>query len=80
VANYLSDGMPALQAKKAKVQPCSMSIKPPEQLSDYIDKPSRCTKGGRLTGETIRAYITEQFQINYHPNAVYNTNTSKYVI
>jgi transposase len=71
VANYLSDGLPALEAKKAKGQPCPLSIKQREQLSDYIDKQSRSTKGGRLTGETIRAYISEQFQINYYPNAVY---------
>ena len=42
-----------------------------EQLSDYIDKQSRSTKAGRLTGGTLRAYISEQLQINYHPNAVY---------
>jgi transposase len=60
-----------LKAKKAEGQPCPLSIKQREQLSGYIDKQSRSTKGGRLTGETIRAYISEQLQINYHPNAVY---------
>jgi transposase len=28
-------------------------------------------KGGRLTGEAIRLYIADEFQINYHPNAIY---------
>jgi transposase len=65
------NGLPALEAKKAKGQPCPLSIKQREQLSDYIDKQSRSTKGGRLTGKAIRAYISKQFQINYHPNAVY---------
>jgi transposase len=68
VANYLSYGLPALEAKR---QPYPLSIKQREQLSDYIDKQSRRTKGSRLTGETIRVYTTEQFQINYHPNTVY---------
>jgi transposase len=58
-------------SQKRKGQPCPLSIKQREQLSDYIDKQSRSTKGGRLTGKAIRAYISEQFQINYHPNAVY---------
>ena len=71
VAKYLSHGLPALEAKKAKGQPCPLSNKQREQLSDFIDKQSRSTKGGRLTGETIRVYISEQFQVNYHPNAVY---------
>jgi transposase len=48
-----------------------LSKKQREQLSDFIDKQSRSTKGGRLTGETIRVYISEQFQVNYHPNAIY---------
>ena len=46
-------------------------MKQREQLSDYIDKQSRSTTGGRLVGEDIRAYIAEQFQVNYHPNAIY---------
>jgi hypothetical protein len=54
------DGLPALEAKE---QPCPLAIKQQEQLSDCIDKQSRSTKAGRLTGETIRAYISEQLQI-----------------
>jgi transposase len=71
VTNYLASGLPALEARKAKGRPCPLSIEQQEQLSDYIDKQSRSTKGGRLTGEAIRDYIAEQFQINYHHNAVY---------
>lgn len=71
VANYLSAGLSGLEAKKAKGRACPLSIKQREQLSSYIDKQSRSTKGGRLTGEAIRAYIVEQFQLSYHPNAIY---------
>ena len=42
-----------------------------EQLFDYIDSQSSSNKGGRLTGEAIRVYVADQFQINYHPNAIY---------
>tara|TARA_R110002167_G_C12565307_1_gene642119 strand:- start:575 stop:1084 length:510 start_codon:yes stop_codon:yes gene_type:complete len=71
VAKYLSQGLAGLEAKKAKGRGCPLSMKQREQLSDFIDKQSRSTKGGRLTGEGVRAYIAEQFQINYHPNAIY---------
>jgi transposase len=40
-------------------------------LFDYIDKQSRSNKGGSLTGEAIWLYIADEFQINYHPNAIY---------
>jgi transposase len=71
VASYLSNGLPALEAKKTKGRPCPLSIEQQEQLSNDTDKQSRSIKGGRLTGEAIRIYIAEQFQINYHPNAIY---------
>ena len=71
VSNYLSSGIEGLEAKKAQGRPCPLSIKQREQLFDYIDKRSRSHQGGRLTGETIRLYIAEQFQITYHPNAIY---------
>jgi transposase len=60
-----------LEAKKTKGRPCPLSIEQQEQLSNDTDKQSRSIKGGRLTGEAIRIYIVEQFQINYHPNAIY---------
>jgi transposase len=60
VASYLADSLLALIAKKAKGRPCPLSMEQREQLSDYIDKQSRSTKGGRLTGEAIRDYIAEQ--------------------
>jgi transposase len=71
VSNYLSDGVASLETKKAPGRTCPLSIKQREQLFDYIDKHSRSSKGGRLTGEAIRLYITNEFQINYHPNAIY---------
>ncbi len=40
-------------------------------MSDYIKAQSLNTKGGRLTGQDIRAYISENFQVDYHPNAIY---------
>jgi transposase len=60
-----------LKAKKAEGQPCPLSIKQRQQVSDYIDKQSLSTKGRCLNGQTNPAYISEQLQINYHPNAVY---------
>ena len=71
MSNYLTDGVEGLEAKKAQGRSCPLSIKQREKLFYYIDKQSRSHQGGRLTGEAIRLYITEKFQITYHPNAIY---------
>jgi len=71
VSNYLSDGVAGLEAKKAPGRSCPLATKQREQLFDYIDKHSRSSKGGRLTGEAIRLYIADEYQIAYHPNAIY---------
>ena len=71
MSNYLSSAIEGLEAKKAQGRPCPLSIKQRAQLFEYIDKRSRSHQGGRLTGETIRLYIAEQFQITYYPNAIY---------
>ena len=42
-----------------------------EAKKDNIDKQGLSNQGGHLTGENIRAYIFEQWQKNYYPNAVY---------
>lgn len=71
VSNYLSNGVAGLEAKKAPGRACPLSIEQRVLLFNYIDKQSRSNKGGRLTGEVIRLYIADEFQINYHPNAIY---------
>ncbi len=71
VSHYLSDGVAGLEAKKAPGRTYPLSIKQRGRLFDYIDQHSRSSKGGRLTGEAIRLYIADEFQINYHPNAIY---------
>lgn len=71
VSNYLSNGVAGLEAKKAPGRACPLSIEQRVLLFNYIDKQSRSNKGGRLTGEAIRLYIADEFQINYHPNAIY---------
>lgn len=63
--------MAGLEAKKAQGRTCPLSIKQRERLFDYIDQHSRSAKGGRLTGEAIRLYIADEFQVNYHSSAIY---------
>ena len=71
VTAYLSLGVLGLEAKKAKGRDYYLSQKQRLQLSDYIKSQSLNTKGGRLTGQNIRTYISENYQVDYHPNAIY---------
>ena len=71
VSSYLSHGVAGLEAKKAKGRDYYLSTKQRQQLSDYIKGQSLNTEGGRLNGQDIRTYISENFQVDYHPNAIY---------
>ena len=71
VKRYLDQGIEGLEAKKPKVRDCYLSPSQQKQLSRYIEQYSVSEAGGRLTGESIRVYIQDQFDVSYHPNAIY---------
>ncbi len=71
VTQYLSSGLDGLDARKAKGRTPFLSAKQQKQLGDYIETQSQSEQGGRLTGEKILNYIKAEFDVHYHPNAIY---------
>lgn len=71
VENYLSLGIEGLNTKKQMGRTSYLSPVQQSELLTYIDKQSKSDTGGRLTGESIRQYITLHFDVTYHPNAIY---------
>ena len=71
VANYLSKGISALESKSPTGRPSYLTEQEKQTLSLYIKTQSQSEMGGRLTGESIRSYINANFDVDYHPNAIY---------
>ena len=71
VTNYLTNGLEGLEAKKPKGRRSYLSSTQQLALSRYIEMQSQNAEGGRLTGETIRQYVANEFNVEYHPNAIY---------
>ena len=71
VAKYLSGGLHGLESKKPSGRPSYLTKQEKETLSLYIKVQCQSDAGGRLTGESIRMYINANFDVNYHPNAIY---------
>jgi len=71
VKRYLAQGFDGLEAKKPKGREPYLTPAQKHKLIQFIDKQSQSSTGGRLTGERIHRYISEQFKVSYHPNAVY---------
>ena len=71
VANYLSKGILGLESKKSTGRPSYLGEQEKKTLSLYIKAQSRSDVGGRLTGESIRSYINANFDVDYHPTAIY---------
>ena len=72
VSNYLSAGLEGLESKKAKGRTCYLTERQKQTLCSYIEEHSQDKhEGGRLTGESILAYIEQTFGVTYHHNAIY---------
>jgi len=71
VANYLNKGISGLKSKKQTGRPSYLNEQEKQTLNLYIKAQSQSDEGGRLTGECIQAYISANFDVNYHPNAIY---------
>lgn len=71
VKRYLNEGLAGLEAKKPTGKPSYLNDKQQKQLCQYIEKYSQKDQGGRLTGYRIKQYIEDEFNISYHPNAIY---------
>ena len=58
VSNYLTNGLEGLESKKAKGRTCYLTERQKQTLCSYIEEHSQDKhEGGRLTGESILAYI-----------------------
>ena len=71
VASYLSKGISALESKSPTGRPSYLTEQEKQTLSLYIKAQSQSDMGGRLNGESIRIYINANFDVDYHPNAIY---------
>lgn len=71
VGKYLSKGISALESKRPTGRPSYLTEQEKQTLSLYIKAQSQSDMGGRLTGESIRSYINANFDVDYHPNAIY---------
>ncbi len=71
VSNYLMSGMAGLEDKPRHGRRSFLTPEQQDKLASYIHQQSQSDIGGRLTGEQIKHYIVEQFNVDYHPNHVY---------
>lgn len=71
VAKYLARGVIGLDAKKNKGRDSYLTTAQKKQLSGYIEEQYTSSSGGRLTGDAILRYIQQNFNVDYHPNAIY---------
>lgn len=71
VKTFLDEGLEGLQEKKRSGRPAFLTPKQKEQLAQFIKEEAQNTKGGRLIGADIHAYIVEHFSKHYHPDSIY---------
>lgn len=71
VSGFLENGITALDDNYYKGKRRPLSEAQEKQLSDYINRHAASDEGGRLTGEDIKAYISQEFGISYHLNSIY---------
>ena len=71
VSDYLAHGLLGLNNKPISGRPPKLTSSELKKLSNYIKQHPSLSEGGRLTGEDITRYITEEFDINYSPSHIY---------
>lgn len=71
VKRYLNEGVTGLETKKPPGKRCYLNDAQQKQLCQYIERYSKNDNGGRLTGYRIKQYIETEFNVSYHPNAIY---------
>ncbi|CAM3297080.1 Winged helix-turn helix domain-containing protein [Shewanella pealeana] len=71
ITKYLSSTLKGLDAKKNRGRDSYLSSIQKQRLSAYIEELCKSSSGGRLTGDAILKYIQQQFNVDYHPNAIY---------
>ena len=64
-------GLDGLDDKPRHGRPSFLTQTQHRQLVGYLHQQSQSDKGGRLTREQIKHYITEQFAVIYHLNHIY---------
>jgi len=65
IKRYLDQGVDGLEAKKPRGREPYLTASQMNKLIQFIDKQSQSNTGGRLTGERIHHYISEQFKVTY---------------
>jgi transposase len=71
VKRFYEQGLDGLKEKPRSGRPCSLNEQQLSQLSQYIHDNSIKPKGGRLKAQTLVAYITQEFKVDYSIDNIY---------
>jgi transposase len=64
-------GLDGLKEKPRSCRPCNLNEQQLSQLSQYIHDNSIKPKGGRLKAQSLAAYITQEFKVDYSIDNIY---------
>ncbi|MBA6296780.1 IS630 family transposase [Colwellia sp. MB02u-9] len=71
VKRFYEQGLDGLKEKPRSGRPCNLNEQQLSQLSQYIHDNSIKPKGGRLKAQTLVAYITQEFKVDYSVDNIY---------
>ena len=71
VSSYLKGGFDALAIKKQSGRPSRLTFSQKKELKKYVTDNSINTKGGRLMGRDVKAYIESEFGVTYQISNIY---------
>jgi len=71
VKRFYEHGLDALTEKPRSGRPCNLNEQQPSQLSQYIHDNSIKPKSGRLKAQSLVAYITQEFKVDYSIDNIY---------
>jgi transposase len=71
VKRFYEQGLDGLIEKPRSGRPCNLDEQQLSQLSQYIHDNSIKPKGGRLKAQTLVAYITQEFKVDYSIDNIY---------
>lgn len=71
VKRFYEQGLDGLKEKPRSGRPCNLNEQQLSQLSQYIHDNSIKPKGGRLKAQTLVAYITQEFKVDYSIDNIY---------
>jgi len=71
VKRFHEQGLDGLKEKPRSGRPCNLNGQQLSQLSQYIHDNSIKPNGGRLKAQTLVAYITQEFKVDYSIDNIY---------